>query len=382
MKAYFEAHYEEMLDWLECLVNQDSGSSNKEGIDKLGTMLQKEYSKLGFQVEVLQEEKYGNHLRIRMEPKAGGVKAATPSILIIAHLDTVFPKGTAASRPFRIEGERGFGPGVIDMKGSQVMLLYVMKALLVQHDPAVQQIEILLNSDEEIGSPSSRPWTEELCKGKRYAIIMEPARANGAIVSARKGGGKYRLTVQGKAAHAGIEPEKGLNAIYELAHHVIQLQQLNGIAEGVTLNVGTFRGGTTCNTVPAEATAMVDIRVTTMEQMGLVAQRIEQLTSHTYLAGTKLQLEGGISRPPMAKTAATEAFLALVQQAGNELGIVVQDTFTGGGSDGNFTAALGVPTLDGLGPIGGNAHSEQEYIELSSLIERGALLARLLQLLV
>ena len=207
METFLEQHQEEMLQFIERLVNIDSGSYHKQGVDKIGMILEKSYEELGFDCLIVEEEEYGNHLIIEHKD------AIDPKIIILAHMDTVFPEGTTVDRPFRIEGNRAYGPGVIDMKASQVAVLYAVKALLNKRSAGYKNIRIVLNSDEEIGSPSSRKMIEREAKGKKFALVMEPARKDGSLVSARRGKGNYTLIVEGRAAHSGIEPEKGRSAI-------------------------------------------------------------------------------------------------------------------------------------------------------------------------
>lgn len=369
MKIFLEEKREEMLQLLESLVNIDSGSYVKEGIDQIGAILKEEYEGLGFNVQVHPQTETGNHLTIK------SAKATDPKIIVIAHMDTVFPDGTAKKRPFSKDAERAYGPGVIDMKASQVAVLYALKALIQSGEEAYKNVQIVLNSDEEIGSPTSRLLIEEMAAGKNYALIVEPGRADGSIVSQRKGGGRYTIKIKGIGAHSGIEPQKGRSAIEELAHKIIKLHSLTDYNEGVTVNVGIVEGGTSTNTVAPHAEGHIDIRVVTMEQAERLARQIQEICATPDVQGTTLELTGDISRPPMFKDKKTEGLLKVIQEVGKEIGIEIKDTKTGGGSDGNFTAAMGVATIDGLGPVGGSAHSESEYLEINTFTERTLLLA-------
>ncbi|MBM7618479.1 glutamate carboxypeptidase [Bacillus tianshenii] len=370
METYLQQSQAEMLQLIEKLVNIDSGTYVKEGIDRVGAILREEYEKLGFTVEVREEEKYGNNLIVQHR------NAIDPKIILVAHMDTVFPLGTAAERPFRIEGDRAYGPGVVDMKSSQVELLYAIKALQQSGSESYKNMLIILNSDEEVGSPTSRPLIEEKSQGKEYALIMEPARKDGSLVSARRGGGTYTVIVKGKAAHSGIEPQKGRSAIEELAHKVIQLNALSDYDKGISVNVGLIEGGSSINTIPPIATAHVDIRISEMHQAKYLEEKIKEICATTDVSGTQIILKGSISRPPMEKNKQTESLLHLIEEVGKEIGLQVFDTATGGGSDASFTSATGVATVDGLGPVGGNAHSEDEYLEIKTLPERTLLLAK------
>jgi glutamate carboxypeptidase len=371
--TFLQEKQEEMLQLIEQLVNIDSGSYDKVGVDKVGSILKEKYEELGFVVEVREEEKHGNNLIIQHKD------AVDPKIILVAHMDTVFPKGTVAKRPFSIEGNRAYGPGVVDMKSSQVELLYALMALVNTRTKGYENVQIILNSDEEIGSVTSRSLIEEKSQGKDYALIMEPARKDGSLVSSRRGGGRYTLVVKGKAAHSGIEPQKGRSAIEVLAHKIIQLHGLTDHEKGISVNVGLIEGGSSVNTVSPSAVAHVDIRISEMEQAEILQQKIEEICATTEVSGTKITLKGKISRPPMEKNEQTESLLQVIQEVGKEIGIDVHDTSTGGGSDASFTAANGVATVDGLGPVGGNAHSEDEYLEIPTLTERTLLLAKTIQ---
>ncbi|MGG0718968.1 M20 family metallopeptidase [Robertmurraya massiliosenegalensis] len=373
MEEFIQQKKGEMLELIEQLVNIDSGSYVKEGIDQIGSILKKQYEEIRFVVDVNKEKDYGNHLLIQHK------NASDPKIILIAHMDTVFPKGTVAKRPFYIEGSRAYGPGVVDMKSSLVELLYAIKALNGYNPKICENVQILLNGDEEIGSPSSRPLIEKHSEGKEYALVMEPARKDGSLVTARRGGGRYKLIVKGKAAHSGIEPEKGRSAIEELAYKIIQLHNLTNHEKGISVNVGLIKGGSSVNTVSDSAVAQVDIRISEMEQADYLEKRIKEICSKTDVSGTKISLEGEISRPPMEFNEQTESLLEIIKDVGKEIGIKVKDTATGGGGDASFTSATGVATIDGMGPVGGNAHSENEYLEIDTLPERTLLLAKTIE---
>lgn len=363
----------EMLLLIEKLVNIDSGSSNKEGIDKISGLLQREYEELGFIVETNYQKVQGNHLVIQHE------KAKNPTIMSVAHMDTVFAKGTAKERPFSIREGRAYGPGVIDMKASQVVLLYALKTLHKIVPAALENILIILTSDEEIGSHTSRALIEEHTANKKYALIMEPARQDGSLVTARRGAGEFALHVTGKAAHSGIEPQAGSSAIEELAQKIMKLHQLTDYEKGISINVGLIEGGNTVNTVAPSAVAHVDLRISKIEQGAWLEQKIREICAVPDVEGTTIELRGGIERPPMVKNENTIELLEVIKSVGKELGIEIKDMATGGGSDASFTSAKGVATIDGLGPVGGNAHTEEEYLEVGSLVERAELLARVIE---
>jgi len=376
METFLQQHSEEMLNFIEKLVNIDSGSYNKKGVDQIGEILRNCYENLGFHVKVIHQKEYGNHLVIEHK------ESIYPSIVILAHMDTVFPKGTVLERAFRIEGQRAYGPGVIDMKSSHAAVLFAIKALINERDEAYKHIKIILNSEEEIGSPTSKSLIEKEAKNTKYALVMEPARKDGSLVSARRGKGNYTLIVEGKAAHSGIEPEKGRSAIEELAHKIIQLHELSDHENGISVNVGLIEGGSSANTVSDHAEAQIDVRMKEIDQVELIEEKLEEICSTTEVAGTKIVLEGEMNRPPMEKNKKTRALLRIIQAVGDEIGIEIEDTATGGGSDASFTSSLGIATIDGLGPIGGNAHSDKEYLEIPSLVERTYLLATIIKRLV
>ncbi|WP_054859414.1 M20/M25/M40 family metallo-hydrolase [Gracilibacillus sp. JCM 18860] len=376
MNDYLEKQQENMLYLLEQLVNIDSGTSDKAGgVDRIGALMATLYRALGLKVNVFPEADYGNHLVVRASQQH------KPTILIITHMDTVFEKGTAKLRPFLVKDNRAYGPGVIDMKASLVAVYFAMKALKEIKSKAFYDVEILLTSDEEIGSVTSKSLIESHAKDKKFALVMEPARKNGAIVSARRGKAHYTLEVFGKAAHSGIEPEKGRSAIEELAHKIIQLHDITDEEKGIHVNVGIIEGGSSVNTISDHASAEIDVRFRKQEQADQIEQKIEDITSHADIEGTKVRLEGGeINRPPMEKTAKTESLLRIIRKVGgDELHIKITDTETGGGSDASFTAAIGIPTVDGLGPVGGNAHREDEYLEIDSFLPRTILLAEVIK---
>lgn len=357
----------EMLEMLEHLVNIDSGTYDKTGVDEVGSYLTKKYEAIGFQVTTYPNEDIGDFYTIRHKD------AEQPEVIVAAHLDTVFPKGTAKKRPFTIKNERAYGPGVIDMKASHVLLYYAMNELITEGHQAYKNIEIVLNSDEEIGSKLSKSFIEKQCEGKQFGLVLEPARANGAIVSARRGTGRYTIDVQGKAAHAGIDPENGRSAIEELSHKVIALHQLTNPAANVHVNVGLIKGGTSTNAVADHASCEVDVRISKKEQAAEMEEAIQSIVDHHVVEGVSATLTGEIRRLPMVFTEETAKLVERIQSAAMELNFTIDHVATGGGSDASFIASKDIPTVDGLGPVGGKQHSEEEYLEVDTLVERTAL---------
>lgn len=265
------------------------------------------------------------------------------------------------------------------MKGSHVTTLFAVKALLQDHADALKSVKILFTSDEEIGAPVGRAIIEKHASGMKNALVMEPARTDGSLVSSRRGGGLYKMEVSGRAAHSGIEPEKGRSAIEELSHKVIKLHALSDHENGISVNVGLINGGSSVNTVAPKATAEIDIRITKMEQAEPLAKKIEAICATPDIEGTSIRLEGGITRPPMEKNTQTIELLETIKEVGSEIGLEITDISTGGGSDASFTSAMGIATIDGLGPKGGNQHNEGEYLEIETLVERAELLAEVLK---
>lgn len=366
---YLRRNLEPMLELIEKLVNIDSGSTCKAGVDKIGEILINEYKQMDLSIEIKENEEFGNNIVIKHK------EALKPEILLIAHMDTVFPIGTAAERPFTIKDGLAFGPGVADMKASQVTLLYAMKYLYEKNDAALKNVIIILNSDEEIGSPTSRELIEEISKEVKYALVMEPARKDGSIVSSRRGGGRYTLHVHGRSAHSGVAPEEGRSAIEELAYKTIKLNHLTDHEQGISVSVGIVEGGDAVNMIPDSATGYVDVRVESDEQSLEIAKQIENICSVPDVPGTTIDLEGGITRPPMELDDKNQKLLEIVKEVGSSFGLKVTDSHTGGGSDASFPSHLGVATIDGVGPIGGKLHNEGEYLEIDSLTERCFLLA-------
>ncbi len=373
MSVIDDLSQEQMLVMLKDLVNIDSGSYDKAGVDKIGNYLSNGYQKLGFEIKKYKNEDLGDHIVLRHHA------ADHPSILILAHMDTVFPQGTVEKRPFHIEENRAYGPGVIDMKASHVMLYFSICELIKQNHEAYKHIEIVFNSDEEIGSKSSRAIIEEHAKRKQVALVLEPARADGSLVSARRGTGKYILEIQGKAAHAGIEPEKGRSAIEVLGHKIVKLHALSDPEKGLHVNVGTVSGGSSANTIAESATATIDVRISNYDQANWIDRKIKEICAETEVEEVTTSLTGGINRFPMVYTEETERLLNFIKEEGTELGIPINHVFTGGGSDASLVSVLGIPTIDGLGPVGGKQHSDQEYLVLDSLPERTQLFIRVLK---
>ena len=363
---------ESMLVLLEELVSHETPSRDKSALDRLGGRIAGMLRQIGGSVEILPNPRGGDHILARF----AGPQSRRPA-LILGHFDTVWPLGTLARRPFRVDDGRAYGPGAYDMKAGLTIFLRVMtSAVNDSAGTAPRPIWALLTSDEEIGSPTSRGLIEDLARQCAYALVLEPPLADGSLKTARKGVGRFRLDVEGKAAHAGVAPREGRSAIVELAHQVLRIQELQDLEVGTTLNVGVVRGGTTTNVVPAEASAEIDVRATALAEADRIERALRSLEPIT--AGTRLSVSGGFNRPPMERTPAIAGLFEQAKEIARALGLELSEGSTGGGSDGNFTAAVGIPTLDGLGVRGGGAHADDEHILIDSLAERAGLLAALL----
>lgn len=368
---WFAAQQAVMVEELGWLVSQETPSGAVEQINRAQASLAYLFAEAGGEAEVI-EGPNGNLLRVRLGGGGPG------QILVVGHTDTVWPLGTLARKPFKVEDGIAYGPGVYDMKAGIIMLLFALRALHETKIKPSRPVTILLTADEEVGSKTSRPLIEQEARQAACTLVLEPALENGALKTTRKGTGRYVLKVEGRAAHAGVEPEKGINALVEIAHHVLAINALNDYGRGTTLNVGVLQGGTRPNVVPALAEAQIDFRVSTLAEADRIQTALDNL--RPVLPGARLVVEGGLNRPPFERTPAIAALfrhaaeLARTIQTGEEL----QEGATGGGSDGNFTAALGIPTLDGLGAIGKGAHAEHEQVVVAALPRRAHLIAGLL----
>lgn len=370
---YLQERLPEFLEDLRVLVNLDCGTSNKGGVDAAGRIFRERLELAGAVVVEFPLETFGNCL---MATWRGDGQAR---ILLSGHLDTVYPDGTAAARPIRTEGNRMLGPGVSDMKAGLLAGLYAIRALQESGFRDFAEIHFFANTDEEVDSPASRRIYQPLADKMDVALVLEAARANGDIVSARKGCSSYRLTVHGRQAHAGVEPEKGANAVLELARCIQEISALHQSSSGTTVNVGVIGGGTRPNVVPDLAWAEVDARFLSATDGRSLDQAIREIIARPKVAGTHAELDGGIQKGPMEKSPATAYLVDLALGVAAQLGFSFKDVQSGGTSDGNFIGELGVPALDGLGPVGGLDHSPNEFLEPDSIVPRTAMLAGLVE---
>jgi glutamate carboxypeptidase len=372
---YFRKRQNAMLDTVQQLVEIESPSDVKAAVDRLATVLASRFGELGGKVRVHGVEKFGNHLEISF---GSARKRGKKPVLLLGHMDTVYPIGTISKMPFCVSKGRVFGPGVLDMKAGIALILHVIGELLAWGGGKLERpVTVFLVSDEEVGSHSSRAITERLARAAEAVLVLEPAHGlKGAVKTSRKGVGEYELQVEGKAAHSGLDFEKGQSAIVELAHQIVEVSKLVDVSRGITLNLGKIKGGTRVNVVPAEASVAIDVRIVRKDDAAEIERKLRELKPHNANCG--IQITGGINRPPMERTPGVVALYAQGVEIARELGWDLEEAAVGGGSDGNFTAALGIPTLDGLGAVGEGAHAPHESVVISELPRRAALLAGLI----
>lgn len=359
---------ESMVQMLRELVHLESPSDDRQAVNQVAERMAAAFEQLGGRSERLAQIAFGDHLRVEWGAGEG-------QILLLGHMDTVWPVGEIDERPFEVEGRRATGPGIFDMKGGLVVGVYALAAL---HDLGLaprQRLVFVLNSDEEWGSPTSRSLIEEEGRRSEAVLVLEPSR-EGALVIWRKGVGRFEMEVQGMASHAGAAHERGVSAVEELARQVLDLEAMTDYGRGTTVNVGVVQGGSKVNVRPASAWAEIDVRVTTADEGERMTRAILGQRPHNREA--TLVVSGRMNRPPWEVSPQSSELFERARRVGKRLGMDLEPAGTGGASDGNFTAALGIPTLDGLGVVGNDAHALNEWVDLSSLPHRAALLAELL----
>jgi glutamate carboxypeptidase len=371
IRAAVEARRDLFLADLERLVNLDCGSPDKAGVDAAGRIVQDRLSDDGWELERLPHDVWGDTLVATVDGGAPG------HVVLMAHLDTVFDPGTAVARPYAVDGTIARGPGVTDCKAGVLTGVNAVAALRATGTP-FGRVTFLLTPDEEVGSPSSRAHVERLAKGADAAFCLECARANGDIVKARKGVVDLVVEIEGRAAHAGIEPEKGINAALDAALTTVALQELNGRWPGVTVNVGVIRAGSRPNVVCPDARLEVDVRAVELATFEEAVAEVERVAAEVRVRGAVKTVHRTAAHPPMEPTAAGDALVATARALAAELGIATSACTTGGAADANTTSAMGVPTIDGLGPVGGDDHSPSEWLDLTSITPRVTLLAALI----
>lgn len=354
---------------VEALVRLESPSTDKSAVDRCGEELGRRLGALGGHVTRVKQATRGDHLRAEFSGTA-------TRVLVLGHFDTVWDVGQIADMPVREEGGLLFGPGVFDMKAGIGAAMLAVRALRELRDAVPPTVVMLWTTDEEIGSGTSRAVIEAEARRSAAVLVLEPSLPGGGAKTSRKGCGEFELIVHGVSAHAGIDPGSGASAIHELARQIIAINALQDVSRGISVNVGVVQGGTRTNVVAAEARAQIDVRVPTKAD----AARIERamLSLRPQVKGTRLEIRGGVGRPPLERGPHVTRLYEHAKAAAASLGHELAEGSTGGGSDGNFTAALGVPTLDGLGPMGDGAHAHHEHIVLDDLVWRSAFVAALL----
>jgi glutamate carboxypeptidase len=370
---YFAARQDEMVEAIRELVEIESPSDNKPAGDRLGAFLAEKFRGMGGETHVHRAEAYADHLQVNFPSRGNAVP-----VLLLGHFDTVYPLGTLATMLCGVAGDRLHGPGVLDMKAGIVLMMQAIAALKAWHGELPRPVTVFLVSDEEVGSNSSRATTEGLARESAAVLVLEPAAGlRGAVKTERKGVGEYTLKVEGVAAHAGLDPGKGHSAIVELAHQITAIAKLNDLRSGISVNPGIVQGGTRTNVIAAEATVKIDVRIATASQKATIDRKLHSLKPHD--KHCQLEITGGINRLPMERTEGVAALYEKAREIARDAGWKLDEASVGGGSDGNFTAGIGIPTLDGMGAVGEGAHALHEHIVISELPRRALLLAGMIE---
>jgi glutamate carboxypeptidase len=369
LQDFCRDHREWLLETIEALVALESPTTDKAAVDRCGAVLVRRLEAIGGRVTRLPRERRGDHLLAEF-----GCGAS--QVLMLGHFDTVWPIGQLDRMPLVRSGGRLHGPGVFDMKAGIAIAMLATRALLETGTQPADRLVMLWTTDEEVGSETSRAAIEDEARRSRAVLVLEPSLPGGAVKTSRKGCGQYEVVVRGVAAHAGIDPSKGASAIRELANQISQLYRLPEVGSGLSLNVGTISGGSRANVVAEEARAVVDVRASTAVEANAFDAVIRRQSPGD--PRTRIEISGGFDRPPLERTELVQRLYNQAREVARELGHDLAEGGTGGGSDGNFTAALGVPTLDGLGAVGDGAHALHEHVDIESLPDRAALLAGLI----
>jgi glutamate carboxypeptidase len=365
-----------MLSLLRKMVEIESPSDDKAAVDRMGAFLADAFERIGGQVTFYPQEVAGNHLKVDFPGEAAAGASGKP-VLLLGHFDTVWPLGTLAKMPFRMEAGRAFGPGVYDMKAGIAMMMFALRTLK-EAGAAHRPVTILLDTDEEVGSTTGRPIVEATAKDCEAVLVLEPSQGpQGHLKTSRKGVGDITIRVRGRASHSGVDFEKGRSAIVELARQLLEVVKFTDLSRGLTVNPGVIQGGTRSNVIAAEAWSEVDLRIARAADAQELQQKFAALKP--FDPDCSIELSGGINRPPMERTEGTVRLFGLAQGIAQSMGWKLEESSTGGGSDGNFTSALGIPTLDGLGALGEGAHAPHESVVIQELPQRTALLTTLIQ---
>lgn len=371
--SYFQSRLPEVLEFTRWLVEQESMTRSADATTRISESLAGRLEDSGADVEFVRDERYGATVIARF----GRHSSETNQLIVVGHLDTVWPQGTLAIRPFRVEEGRAYGPGIFDMKSGVALAFFAMRALReLRRDPH-RPVTLIMTCDEESGSPFSRHVVEAEARRARAGLVLEPPIPGGKLKTSRKGVAELELVIQGRAAHAGNDPSLGINAVTELAHQVLAINAMSNHELGTTVTVGVVQGGVLQNVIPAHARALIDLRFNTASEGDRVIDSMRAL--RPVIDGARLEVRGGINRPPMIRTAESGQLFEQARRIAAELDFQLGEGAVGGGSDGNFIAALGVPVLDGLGVDGMSAHAEDEHIIVADIPRRAALLARLIE---
>jgi glutamate carboxypeptidase len=369
---YFSQHQDRMVAMIRELVEIESPSDNKQSVDHIASLLARKFEALGGQTQFHRSGDFGDSLQIDF--RGASTMPNRKPVLLLGHYDTVYPLGTLANMPCKVGNGRLHGPGVLDMKSGIALMFHAIEALQSWHGQLPRPVTVFLVSDEEVGSHSSRKITEALARKSAGVLVLEPAAGlRGSVKTARKGVGEYTLRVRGVAAHAGLDPGKGHSAILELSRQIAVVARLNNLRQGISVNPGVIHGGTRSNVIAAEASAAIDVRIKSAKQASGVDRKLRLLKP--FDKHCKLEIIGNINRLPMERTAGVAALYKKAQKIAGEVEWTLEEAAVGGGSDGNFTAGVGVPTLDGLGGVGEGAHATHEFIVISELPRRALLLA-------
>lgn len=366
MSDAMQERYEKFLKDFETVVSIDSSSDNLDGVAEVAAFFKERYEALGLEVVVSREGERG----------VPCLKAVTPSkdgrydFMFLGHMDTVFPTGEIKKRPFAIKDGKATGPGVSDMKGGLLIALHTLEALKEESVLDKFAVCVVYNGDEEVGSKHSRPLIEACAKQCDRVFVFEPCRPGYRHVLQRKGGGWFKVIARGVASHAGADPEKGRNALVELAHQIVRINEFNNVDNDITAQCTVISSGDKVNIIPDYAELSVDVRVGTMEEMEIASRFFAELPNTTFIDGTSIEVTGGIDRPPLESVGDAPEMFAIMQAEGEKVGVQAEGISTGGCSDGNFTAALGVPTIDGMGTVGDGSHRVDEHVQLDSIIPR------------
>jgi glutamate carboxypeptidase len=375
LRERVHSRYPEFLGELETLVNIDCGSYTPDGVNRVADLCERRFLDHGWEVDRRPHD---------ADPRLGDLLIGTlrggggPNVLLVGHMDTVFDEGTVAERPYTVDGDLARGPGVSDMKAGLLAGFFATHVLQDVGFDAFGTITYVCNPDEEIGSPFSGPIIRDLAPAHDAALVLEGARANGDIVSARKGITDFTITIEGRAAHAGVEPEKGRNAVLQAAHTILALQGLNDRWPGVTSNVGVIRGGTRSNVVAERCELQVDLRSTENATLEEAEAEVQRICADPVVPDVRITIDAHGWHRPMEKREGGRRLVDIAVGAASELGFELRDAATGGASDANTTSSAGTPTIDGLGPIGGDDHGPSEWVDLTSIVPRTALLATII----